>query len=123
MPYVYDEAVERRDALQQKKIDSINRLEEVNALLDEAELLASDLETRSKAHEIWDQLLDQFIENDFLNMQMQRAENGKIAFPVVPPAADSDSTTEQETRDDDSDEETEPRGQSETEKQSDDSDQ
>ena len=80
--YVYDEAVKRLKGLKADNKQASQKLAEIELRLDDADELAKTAETLIEAHEIWDGVLDEFFDNDFLQLQLQRAENGKSNAPM-----------------------------------------
>ena len=74
--------------------ESIRQAGVLERLLTEADELAPDPATRQQAHEIWRGIIDDYLHNDFLQMQVQRAETGLVTFPKTksepPPVPDSE---------------------------------
>ncbi len=78
--YVYDEAKQRLDQLLIDQQQCISKLPEIQKRLAEADALAGEMQTRAAAREIWGSIIDLYGENDFLQLQVQRAEAGLSTF-------------------------------------------
>ena len=76
------------------KQQSTEHLEEIELKLNEADELAKSPETLDKAHVIWAEILNGYIGNDFLQIQVQRAETGRVSFPKRPEDLPSEPTEE-----------------------------
>lgn len=96
--YVYDEAKERLDQLLADKVESTEKLEEIQDRLNEADQLAKSADTLNQAHVIWDEILNDFLDNDFLQLHVQRAETGKLTSPLaaeeLPPETNAETNEE-----------------------------
>lgn len=79
--YVLDEAKERLGQLLADKKVLLEKKDEIESRLSEADELAKSPETLDDAHAIWTEILDEYQTNDFLQLQTQRAETGKMMFP------------------------------------------
>ncbi|MCP4775998.1 MAG: hypothetical protein GY880_17350, partial [Planctomycetaceae bacterium] len=53
-----------------------------------ADELAGDTKTRVAAREIWESIITAYDKNDFLQLQVQRAQTGLVTFPLEKSKAD-----------------------------------
>ena len=96
--YVYAEASERLEQLMADKRESIEIMGEIELQLAEADELAKDPLTRKRAHKIWSEVVNGYLDNDFLQLQVQRAETGMVTYPRARPENDDYSPSgEKET--------------------------
>jgi serine/threonine protein kinase len=90
--YVYDEAKERLDQLTKDKQQSIDKGQQISEALSTADELAVSPETRQQAHRIWNDVLQEYGSNDFLQLEVQRAVTGITAFPLAETGAAPDKS-------------------------------
>ena len=97
--YVYDEAKERLQRLSDEKQLALDKSEEIEQMLEQADQLAVEAETVAEAREIWQGVIDQYGTNDFLLLSVQRAENAMIRYPIGEELSEeSDEQSNEESR-------------------------
>ena len=87
--YVYDEAQQRLEQLLSDQQQSIKDLATLEEKLTTADELAGDTKTRVAAREIWESIITAYDKNDFLQLQVQRAQTGLATFPLEKSTVDA----------------------------------